>query len=343
MTKAFTINKWPFRLLAPLLFGLLVYVLVLLFFDSIDKLFIHFINIEYFLCVVLCILSFEVLHLIFNLCESKCNTNIAKRIFIQLSFSVISTLLITSIIIYLYFSLILKLYSFTSELIIFSSLLTIITVFYNMIYFGEYLQEYNSQSILDEQNSLQRKAQNEWTNFRNRINPKLLYKSLEHLIGLAHINKSQADEFVTDLSKLYRKILNINDELISINDELEIINQLKTILEKCYNDVIKIHLKSENKTVNKHIVPGIFILHIQDIIELNIASFMQPLIITIIINESSIILEYQSNKKLNPEKKQSNLLEHSNEKFEWFTDKKIEISQTNKTVKIAFPLISINN
>ncbi len=342
MGSKLIINNWLFRILAPPLFGLLVYVMVLLLFDSISQLLIHFINIEYFVCVALCFVNFELLRILIIICNKKCHTKIGYQITIQIILSLVLSITITGILIHIYFKFLVGIINFQSELIIFCSILGASALFYNAIYLSQYLQTFKHQNAIIEQEKMNKEAQKRWSQFQNKINPTLLYKSLEQLIGLAHTNKNEADVYLKNLSEIYRQILESSEELIPIKKELNLLKQVSQLLHINYNNNIDITIVELPNSKSSHITPGFLLLSTQNIINTNIISHTQPFKLKIIENKNTIEIVYIENKRLNINEQKTIELTSEKELLQWYTKNEIIIHKNQNTKTIEIPLVKID-
>lgn len=334
------IHHWGFRLLTPPIFALFIYVLVLLFFDSPGQLLTHFFSIEYFICVALCYLNFGAWRFIIKKCENWCLKSLKKGIILQGLFTILSSVLLTALLLIIYFRLVVGFVHFQSELIIFCSLMVLSALLYNMVYFSQFLLDYQHHGAIAEQEKLKHQAMEQWENYQNRINPALLYQSLERLIGLAYNNKEKADEFLSQLAKLYRKVLDNYEDVIPIEQELEHLQQLNTVFSELYNNEVAITIKTTN-LVRSGIVPGLLLLQVQKIVSENIVNELQPLTISIENKEHLLILTYTINKKLNPEKASNIYIDALQKKQDFYTHSQIKKEKNGNVTHLILPLIKM--
>lgn len=342
MNNEYLINKWFFRIIAPILFAIFIYVLILMFFDSVNKLTTHFISFEYFICYLLCFLNFEFTRLLINITNKKFHDTPNKQILYQIILSLSISLIITSLLIHIYFRFIVGIQSIKSELIIFNSLLCISVLLYNMLHISQLLLSYKHTETLKQQKTLKQQAHTNWLKFQNKINPTLLYQSLEYLIGLAHKNKDQANIFVSKISNIYRNILNIKDEIISIDLELEQLNRIKELYADISNGQICIEIVNDIEQDKFFITPGFLLLQVQNIINNSIVNHIQNLEIEIYQKKESIQIQYNKNDKLVNNKNHNILLKAEIESLNWYTQKQILIKTEGKKELIEIPLIKIN-
>ncbi|MBI9066311.1 MAG: histidine kinase [Salinivirgaceae bacterium] len=338
------INNWAFRLLTPIVFAFFIYVLILLFFDSALQLLDNLISVEYFICLFLCFINFELWRVLIKICCKKLSEKPFKQIFIQSLLSVSSGLIITGFLVWFYFKIIVGLISFSSELIIFCSLFSISALLYNMVYSSQFLLNYQHKEIIIQEEKLKKEAVDRWQRFQNKINPNLLYQSLEKIIGYAHTNIEKADLLLMDLTNLYRQILDNQEEIISILKEIELLHKIKILIEKIYEKQVLIVLNPGKSDLNRHIIPGYLILQIQQIINENIANAAQPLKIEISVFNENVAIKFHENLKLSNQNSNELNLNYETETLFWYTNRTVEIKTNNTNLKeIIIPLINLEN
>ena len=274
------IHNPVFRIFTPIFYGVTMYILILLIFDSIQQLSENFFSIEVFLCVIITYLIFESLRVFALIVEKKCSVNcsVSYRIFIQGGGSVVIALAITTIIISFYFSKLVGFSSYGAELTVFDTIFVLTGILYNMIYFSFFYLNRINVTQLEQEDILRKNAEIELDTYKNKINPDFLYDSLESLISLSKINPEDADQFILKLSDVYRNILsNKKSELTLISSELNISKTLIEIFNYKLNGNLQFSIDSEIENGSHHIISGTMVVIIEDIINRSIISNIQPL------------------------------------------------------------------
>ncbi|MEN7551154.1 histidine kinase [Rapidithrix thailandica] len=282
--QRYFIDNPTFRLLAPPVYGTLVYIQVLLAFDSAGELLENYFSQEQLLCILLTFLVFELNRLIIKILQQKSHVwkgRLRKQIISQLFFSLLSTALLVSSILSLYFSQLVGLSVFTVELLIFNLIFTITSVLYNLLYISVlYLGKENETKLREEQ-ELKQKIEHELHRFKNEINPDFFYTSMESLISLLHKDLDLADEFIGKLAAVYRYVLsNRQTELVEINKELSIVNEFLNLLNHKYQNAISLKVQGKGQYWKQvKVIPGTLISLIECIVETTIVNTIQPLVI----------------------------------------------------------------
>jgi sensor histidine kinase YesM len=121
---------------------------------------------------------------------------------------------------------------------------------------------------------------------RNQINPHFLFNNLNVLSSLVMKDNPEANEFVEAFAKVYRHILNTqNDELVRVSTEVEFIQPYIYLLQKRFPDSLSFRMDIPKEYMSAGLVPGALQLLIENAIKHNIVSKKHPLEISISVNE----------------------------------------------------------
>lgn len=295
------IHNVVFRIFTPIFYGVTVYILILLIFDTIEQLSENFFSFQVAVILIITYLVFELLRWYAKLIEKKCplDCSIIKRILIHSIGSIVIAVVVTSIIISFYFSQLIGFKSYGSELAVFNSIFILTSIIYNMIYFSFfYLNRINVEQ-LEQENILRSNAEIELDTYKNKINPDFLYDSLETLMSLSKQDVEKADRFILKLSDVYRNILSTkNSEKVQISEEIKISETLVEILNYKNSGNINLEVDTSVNIDGGFIISGTLVVIIEDIVNRSIISEIQPLNIDIKIEDEVLIVSHKNQTKL---------------------------------------------
>jgi len=345
MKKIF-LNNNVFRLVTPPLYGTIIYILILLIFDSLDQLTDSFFSREVLITILLSYVLCESLRLLIILLDRKYSItrHFGIRVAIQLIAGIFCSFIVTSLFIIAYFFFIESykiLSSFLTELITFNIIFILTGIFYNLLYFSIYFLNHQNEIVLNKENTLRENLEFELQSYKNEINPELLYNSLEILVSLVHRNPETSDEFISRLSEVYRyKLEKKYDDLVSINEELKASGNLLFLLNYKYSDniVFKENIPVEIK--NNKIVHGTIQIIIENAVNKNIISSLSPLKINCSSDKSnSLIIKNKQNKRLNPEYSEYNKLDFIKKAYSFFTERDLDEKSESGDFIVTVPII----
>lgn len=339
------INNPLFRIFGPPIYGITIYVLILLIFDSIDQLYENFFGGQVLLCIILTYLLTELMRfsikLIERFCSKDCNTTL--RLFIQFFAIGIISILITTLIISAYYNFLVGFSNFATELIVFNSIYLLTSIFYNLIYFSIFYLNRLNELKLHHENKVRTSLENELKTYKNKINPEFLFSSFESILSLVYSDKEKADDLLNTLSRIYRHILSSKkNELIHVKKEFEAANDLIKLLNFKYHNSISLKIILPDSLNYKQIIPGTVLTCIEKIIKITIISPIQPLIINIEVNEKLINLKHKKINRVTPIEEYKGEMESLNRAYSFFSDEKINIQNINSEIVYEIPALEIN-
>ena len=176
---------------------------------------------------------------------------------------------------------------------------------------------------------------------KKQIDPHFLFNSLGTLISLIEKDSFLAIDFVEELSKVYRYILQTqHKELVELKDELNFINSYIFLLSKRFGKNLNINLKISKGWLNYLIPPLSLQLLIENAVKHNIISSEKPLNINISIDEDEYLnVENNFQKKRTFVSSTKIGLKNLKSRYEFFTDRKVEIISDEDIFQVRIPLI----
>ncbi|MEM8565280.1 MAG: histidine kinase [Bacteroidota bacterium] len=342
MKRIFIHNPF-FRLITPVFYGTLVYVLILLINNNLDQLGSTFMNQEVYVCIVLVYFLSETLRWNAILSERFFNNKIQNQILWQLLIGVGLSLLITSLVISAYFKWIYDFSIAQSQLIIFNVIYAVTSLLYNLTYFSNIYIEKQNIRLLENENLRTEALQSELQQFKNEVNPQLLYESLETLITLIHRNVEEGEDYVDHLSSVYRYILSHRKvELSTFSQELKAAKNIVHLLNYQFKNQIKIENRVSEDFNETPIVPGTFPNLIEMITRSNIINEYQPLNIAIQLDEGQddyLAVQYHLNERLIDNESTRVTFENIQKSYSFFSDKPVVRIKAYDFAYVKIPLL----
>lgn len=336
------IHNPVFRVFTPIFYGLTMYILILLIFDSIQQLSENFFSTEVFLSVILTCVIFELLRLYAIYVEKFCPQNCKNvyRLVIQFFGAVVISLCTTSIIISLYFSKLVGFNSYNTELIVFNTIFVLTGILYNMIYFSFFYLNRMNVAQLDQESLLRKNTETELNTFKNKINPEFLYSSLESLISLSKKSPEEADQFILKVSDVYRNILSAkNNELTLLKEEFKISKALIEIMNYKLNGNLKFCINKFIDNNSNYIISGTMVVIIEDIVNRSVISNIQPLEISGKLDGGNLKIYHPVQNKLIQGISKNIELKHLYRAYKQYDTKKFSIYENNNNRIYSFPVL----
>lgn len=344
MNRTF-INSTLFRICAAPIFGVLVYLLILLINNSVGGINQLFSSKELYVCVMLSYISFESMRFIIRLIDRfQSRFSFQRRILIQLVLSLSVALALVALAISAYFRWIIGFSIGSQELNIFLGIFAATSVLYNLLYFSHaYLLKENRMRI-EQEKKMQEKVEADFLSFKNEINPDLLYESLENLILTLHHNADQAEEQIDYLAGIYRySLVNRSKELISLDEELSATQNLFSLLNFRYQQQLQMSVDVAHQN-EIYIIPGSLLITIDSIIRNTLISTRYPLVIYLYLEEDDdyLVLQHTLNDKLQQHSESLHAFARLQRSYSFFSEKPFVQVKAGKENYIKFPLVRIS-
>jgi LytS/YehU family sensor histidine kinase len=185
----------------------------------------------------------------------------------------------------------------------------------------------------------------EMAEFKNDINPDLLYESLENLILTIHHNTDQAEEQIDYLAGIYRySLVNRQKEIVAFDDEWRAASNLVSLLN--YHHHGQLNMLSDNFSRDGiSLVPGSLMIAIDSIIRNTLISRKSPLVLRIYLEEEDdyLVLQHTINDKLLLHHESINAFTRLQRSYSFFSDKPFVQVKAGKENYIKFPIIRVTN
>jgi hypothetical protein len=298
--KRYFIHNPVFRLVAPAVYGVLIYLLVLLINNDVTQVNDLFSNQEVYVCIVLSYLSFEgnrIIILLLNKFLPK-KSGWSGTLVQVLITTVISVALVIGCLTQ-YFHYVVGFSIGSTQLWIFTIMFIDTALIYNVLYFSNYyLQKENTIKLNFEKQNRQ-VLELEMMEFKNDINPDLLYESLENLIGIMYRDVEKAEDYIDCLASTYRYVLsNRQLELVNVSEELSAARNLVKLLNEKYYGQLKFHSSLNEQELQEMLIPGSLPLIIESLVRNTIITRYEPFLIECFLEDEYLTIQSKLNDKL---------------------------------------------
>jgi len=183
-------------------------------------------------------------------------------------------------------------------------------------------------------------VQSELDNLRNQINPHFLFNSLNTLMNLIPKDQERAMSYLSKLSKFYRYSVGQHEaSLVALHEEIKNAELYAELLKERFRDSISVEIdiiKSQKK-----VVPLSLQLLIENAVKHNIVSKNKPLHIKVSMdkNEEYVCITNNLQRKIQEVNSTGIGLENISRRFEFFTEKKVQVNDQDGQFNVSLPLI----
>ena len=171
--------------------------------------------------------------------------------------------------------------------------LTVVAI-YESIYFMNELRK-----SVEEKEMLKRESLKAQLNaLKTQVNPHFLFNNLNTLSSVIPENPKLAVDFVQQLSKVYRHILEVKDEQsILLKEELDVMKAYAFLLQTRFGDNLDVIINVPEEKLKKRIVPLSLQILMENAIKHNIVSSDKPLRIDVFAENGRLVVSNNLQKK----------------------------------------------
>lgn len=196
-------------------------------------------------------------------------------------------------------------------------------------------------SLVEVEHYKTQSVQAQLQNLKNQVNPHFLFNNLSVLSSLVYKDQDKAVDFINQLSKVYRYLLdNRNSELITLEDELNFIRSYIYLLEIRFDTNIKFDISISDECSRKLLPPMSLQMLVENAIKHNEVSENLPLRISIKTTDCKleVINDLQLRSNVEPSTKSG--LNNIRDRYKFYTNDAIAVYQDQKVFKVVLPLLS---
>lgn len=211
---------------------------------------------------------------------------------------------------------------------------TILSLNISAQFFGHW-----KKSLVEIEKYKNQTAQSQLQNLKNQINPHFLFNNLSVLSSLVYSDKDKAVDFINQLSKVYRYILeNREAELATLESELTFIHSYIFLLQLRFDKNIAFEINIEEGKKHLLIPPMSLQILVENSIKHNEISSEQPLKITLKTEGDFMIVENNFQLRSNHEPSSKTGLQNIKDRYSFFSEREIEIIQNEKFI-VKLPIL----
>lgn len=202
-----------------------------------------------------------------------------------------------------------------------------------------FLYEWKQAAIEAEQMKTERMA-GQYQSLKDQLNPHFLFNSLNVLSSLIYENPDQANDFVERLAKIYRYVLDVQDErLVDLSRELAFSHSYLELQKLRFGEKLVYEIGAFHEN-GKQLPPLSLQLLLENAVKHNSATREKPLQIRIFEEADTIVVENNVQERLQPEQESGIGLENIRKRLSYLTDKPLKVRSENGTFTVSIPYLN---
>ena len=204
-----------------------------------------------------------------------------------------------------------------------------------------YLTYKNQQAALENERLKAENMKTRFTALKNQVDPHFLFNSLNTLNSLIKTDNDKAQEYVQELSSVFRYTLQ-NKETMKLGEELKFTQAYCHLMQIRYGDSLQFIYRIDDYYCNYSVIPLSLQTLVENAIKHNVVSTLQPLSITIeTLEDKSVRVSNHIQPKKEPESGERIGLANLEERYRLMWQKEVRISSENNVFGVIIPLIDL--
>jgi hypothetical protein len=179
-------------------------------------------------------------------------------------------------------------------------------------------------------------------NLKDQINPHFMFNNLSVLSSLVYKDQDKAVDFINQLAKVYRYVLDSrNSELVSLKEELVFMESYLYLLQIRFDTSLIIQQNIPDKFNDLMLPPMALQMLVENAIKHNEVSAEFPLTLTIEVENNKLIISNNLQLRRSPEASCKTGLKNIRERYKYFSEELVEVEETKKIFLLRLPLLEI--
>jgi hypothetical protein len=214
----------------------------------------------------------------------------------------------------------------------------LILTFNGILYYYSGWKEYQLQT----ERLMRENIQARYDALRNQIDPHFFFNSLSVLTNLVYKSPDLAADYVTQLAKTYRYILDKKFEnLVPVQTELAFLDAYLFLIHIRHQQSIRFSANIPEKVRVKGMIPPVTLqMLIENAIKHNRFSAQDPLLITVTSEDNFLVVSNHTRPKAVPEISSGIGLENIRKRYALIGSANMEIIQENELFIVKLPIIN---
>jgi sensor histidine kinase YesM len=201
-----------------------------------------------------------------------------------------------------------------------------------------------TQRVEEEKEELaQVNLQQQYDSLKEQVNPHFLFNNLNSLITLISKDPERADEFIEEMSVVYRYLLRNNQEnTTTLKEEIRFIESYNHLLKTRFGKGFRSTINIDPAALGHSLPPMTLQLLVENAVKHNIVSSERPLHLQLYIQNGDLVVQNNLQKKAGAVASNNVGLNNINAKYKLLKQPTVTIRETSDTFTVTIPLIKNN-
>ncbi|ULQ53174.1 sensor histidine kinase [Flavihumibacter fluvii] len=157
-----------------------------------------------------------------------------------------------------------------------------VNLIFETLYEADYILNKFKEGVAEKELLQELSIQQEFDTLKNQVNPHFLFNCFNTLSSLISVDKEKAEQFLDELSKVYRYLLKNNEDgLSTLESEIKFIDSYYQLLRTRHSDSVQLNIEID-KQYYHYLLPSLSLqLLVENAVKHNAHSKSNPLIVDI--------------------------------------------------------------
>ncbi len=216
-----------------------------------------------------------------------------------------------------------------------------VNLIFETLYESDYMLGKYKESVMEKESLRQLSLQQEFDTLKGQVNPHFLFNCFNTLSSLISEDKDKADQFLNELSKVYRYLLRNNEDgLSTVQNEIRFIESYYRLLQTRHGEAVQVHMEID-KRYESYLLPSLSLqLLVENVVKHNVLSKNKPLMIDIFTTAGNKLV-VNNNLQCRQVKAPSNKvgLENIRAKYALLSQPGFQVMEDKNNFTVVLPLI----
>jgi sensor histidine kinase YesM len=216
-----------------------------------------------------------------------------------------------------------------------------VNLVFETLYEAEYALSKYKESAAEKETLQELSIQNEFDVLKNQVNPHFLFNCFNTLSSLITVDRQKAEQFLDELSKVYRYLLRNNEDGVStVENEIKFIQSYYRLLQTRHGEAVQLTIEID-KRYYSYLLPSLSLqLLVENVVKHNVLSKTKPLAIDIFTTAGNKLV-VNNNLQRRSAKAPSNKvgLENIKAKYDLLRQPGFRVIEDAKNFTVVLPLI----
>lgn len=196
------------------------------------------------------------------------------------------------------------------------------------------------QSLLEVEKYKAESLQAQLQNLKDQVNPHFMFNNLSVLSSLVYKDQDKAVDFINQLSKVYRYVLDSrNSELVSLQEELTFIKSYTYLLQIRFDRNLNFRMEIPDTSLQLLLPPMALQILVENTIKHNEVSSEAPLQVDVRIENGKLMVRNNLQLRSNVEPGSKTGIQNIRQRYSYFTEETVEVETTADTFTVRIPLL----